>query len=333
MVVKGPYKAYKNAFKEANMQLERGGGSMGTWSIRWNFNKANYSPGEQALVSFWMENTGENPLFLSNLQLEFDFGTYNLESISGMVLPRESKFLGNVWLSIPKNVVGRKVFTLKYHMFEYINGNWIDLGFYSSDKQYFVSVYPTPLYRVFLSRGLSTEDKAIGDPIAEMIREWGFDTVTVGIEVKVPKEQVPVRVKEEIKNSDAVIAIATPRFMDALTGLWRTLEWFHNEVGIAFGIDKPLLILKDRRVSLGGLPSYLLEQKQIPAIEFDPYNLNEVKTGLSSIMPGFREWIETKRGQEFFDSLGRIVIGGLAVVGLIATVSGITEALFGSSKK
>jgi hypothetical protein len=93
------------------------------------------------------------------------------------------------------------------------------------------------------------EDRAIGDPVVEMIREWGFNTVTVGIEIKVPEEQVPMKIREEIKSSDAVIAIATLRFIDALTGLWRTLEWFHNEVGIAFGVEKPLLILKDKRLS------------------------------------------------------------------------------------
>jgi hypothetical protein len=173
----------------------------------------------------------------------------------------------------------------------------------------------------------------IGDPIVEIIREWGFETVTVGVEVKVPEEQVPIKVKEEIKNSDAIIAIATPRFMDALTGLWRTLEWLHGEVGIAFGVDKPLLILKDRRVSLGGLPSYLSGLKQIPLIEFDPYNLEELKTGLSSLMPGFREWIETRGRQEFFNALGRIVVGGLAVVGFLAIISGAVGVLSASSKK
>jgi len=142
-------------------------------------------------------------------------------------------------------------------MHEYINNQWVDLGYYSSENQYFISVYPTPLYRVFVSRGLSAEDRAIGDPIAEMIREWGFETVTVGVEVEVPEEQIPTKVKEEIKRCDALIAIATPRHLDTLTGLWRTLEWLHGEVGMAFGIDKPLLILKDKRVSLGGLPGYL----------------------------------------------------------------------------
>lgn len=97
---------------------------------------------------------------------------------------------------------------------------------------------------MFVSRGLRQEDKAIGDPIVEMIREWGFETVTVGIEVKVPEEQVIQKIREEIRKADALIAIATPRYIDALTGIWKTLEWLHAEVGIAFGIDKPLLIQK-----------------------------------------------------------------------------------------
>jgi hypothetical protein len=306
---------------------------MENWIIRWNFNKANYSPGEEGLASFWMENTGENPLYLSDLTLNFDFGTYNLESISGMVLPRENKFLGNVLLSFPKDTVGRKIFTLMYHMHEYVNNSWVDLGFYPSDKQYFVSIYPTPLYKVFISRGLSTEDRAIGDPIAEIIREWGFETVTVGIEVKVPEEQIPEQVRKKIENSDSLIAIATPRYLDALSGLWKTLEWLHGEVGIAFGRDKPLLILKDKSVSLNGLPSYLSKLKQVPVIDFDPYNLDDVKKSLSRIMPEFREWIETNRKQQFFETLEKIAVGGLAVIGLITIISGIAGTLLGSSKK
>lgn len=306
---------------------------MGNWIIRWNFNKPTYTLGDQPLVSFWLENTGNTYLYLSNLKLNFDFGTYNLENIGGMVPLRENKFLGNISLSLPINIVGRKLFTFSYLMQEYINDNWIDLGFYQSDKQYFISVYPTPFYKVFVLRGLIAEDRAIGDSIAELIREWGFETITVGIEVKVPEEQVPMRIKEEIKKADGAIAIATPRFMDALTGLWRTFEWCHNEIGIAFGIDKPLLILKDRRVTLGGLPSYLITYDQALSVEFDPYSLDEVRTGLSTVMPGFREWIETGRKQIFFESLKKVVVGGLAVAGAIAIVSGIIGALSGTSKK
>lgn len=121
--------------------------------------------------------------------------------------------------------------------------------------------------------------------------------------------------------------------MNALTGLWKTLEWHHAEVGIAFGINKPLLILKDDRVSLGGLPSYLAELKQAPVIEFDPYNLDELKAKVSALMPEFRDSIETKRMIEFRKTLRKIILGGLAVVGGIAIVRGIVGAITGTSKK
>lgn len=304
---------------------------MGNWNIHWNFNKPSYSLGEQISVSYWMKNTGEYPLYLSDLKLIFDFGTYNLETIQGNVAPREDRFLGNIRITLPKNVIGRQLFTLKYHLHELVNNNWVDLGTFSSEKQYFISIYPKPLYGVFVSRGLLVEDRAIGNPIAETVREWGFKTVTVGIEVDVPEEQVLMRIKEEIQKSEAVIAIATPRFMDALTGTWRTLEWLHDELGIAFGIDKPLLILKDKRVTLGGLPSYLSKQNKVPPVEFDPYNLDELKIALSNIMPDFRDWIETKRKQAFNEKLGELALGGLAVVGFIAVVSGIIGALSDSS--
>lgn len=306
---------------------------MSNWIIRWNFNKGSYVPNESALISLWLENTDDTYLYVSDLGLEFDFGIYDLETISGMVPPRTNTFLGNVNLSLPENVVGRKIFRLKYRMYECIDNNWVDLGFYQPDKRYFISIYPRPLYRVFVSRGLRIEDRVIGDPIAEVIREWGFETITVGIEIKVPEEQIPSQVREEIRRADAVVAIATPRYMDALTGLWRTLEWAHNEVGIAFGIDKPLLMLEDGGVSIGGLPSYLAELKQTPRIEFDPYNLDELIIGLSAVMPGFREWIENKRRQEFLDGLGRIIVSGLAVAGGITILSGIIGALAGTSKR
>lgn len=306
---------------------------MGNWIIRWAFNKPTYVLREQPLVSFWLENTGDTHLYLSNLELNFDFGTYNLETISGAISPRESKSLGNVSLSLPTNIIGRIIFSLRYLIHEYINGNWVNLGLHQSDRQYFISIYPTPLYRVFVSRGLTTEDRAIGNPIAEMIREWGFETVTVGIEVIVPEEQVPVQTREEIRRADGAIAIATPRFRDAETGLWKPFEWCHDETGIAFGIDKPLLILKDNRVVLGGLPSYLVTYNQALSIEFDPYNPEDVRTGLPTVMPGFREWIETERKQNFLESLKKVAVGGLAVAGAIAIISGIMGALSGTSKK
>lgn len=306
---------------------------MGSWILRWNFNKPTYAPAEQAVVSFWLENTGDTYLFLSGLELQFDFGVYDLASISGAVPPRATGFLGSIGFFLPSNVVGRKIFTFEYEISEFIDNNWVDLGFYQSEKQYFISIYPTPFYRAFLSRGLAIEDRAIGDPIAEMIREWGFETITVGVEIQVPEELVAAQVREEVRRADAVIAIATPRFMDALTGLWRTFEWCHSEVGIGFGVDKPLLILRDRRVTLGGLPSYLVAYGQALDMEFNSYNVDELKTGFSVLMPSFREWVETGRKRNFLDSLVRVAAAGVATVGVAVIVTGIIGALAGTSKK
>jgi len=57
---------------------------------------------------------------------------------------------------------------------------------------------------------------------------------------------------------------------------------------------------------LGGLPRYLTEMRQVPSIDFDPYAIDELKIGLSTVMPSFREWIETKRIQEFQEALGKL---------------------------
>jgi hypothetical protein len=49
----------------------------------------------------------------------------------------------------------------------------------------------------------------------------------------------------------------------------------HGETGISYGIDKPILILKDKNVSLGGLPSYLAKSKPTIQLEFDPNDLHD----------------------------------------------------------
>lgn len=306
---------------------------MSNWILRWNYDKATYSPSESALINFWLENTGYNDLYLSELEIQFDFGLYKLDRIVGKVSPRENKPLGNVRILLPNNIVGKKLFSLQYHIWEYSDDSWIDLGVRTSEKRYFVSIYPSPLYNVFVSRGIRTEDKAIGDPIVEMIKEWGFKTTTVGIEVQSSNGQVPIVVREEIKKADALIAIATPRYLDSITDLWKTLEWLHAEVGIGFGLDKPLLILKDNSVNLSGLPSYLVDFNAASVIEYEPSNVDIVRSHFSTIMPGFREWVENKRNQEFKEGLGRLLVGGLAVVGGFAIVSGIVGYLTDTSKK
>jgi hypothetical protein len=38
-----------------------------SWILKWSFDKANYAPGEVALVSFWAENIGSTPIYISSI--------------------------------------------------------------------------------------------------------------------------------------------------------------------------------------------------------------------------------------------------------------------------
>ncbi len=283
--------------------------------------------------SLWIDNKNDSYLHVSEFFLKFDFGEYPLQPVSGMIAPRKTMYVGNLRLQLPQEAVGSKIFSFRYKMQEYINNVWVNLREYNTETNNFISVYPSPFYNVFLSRGLRTEDKVVGNPIAEMIREWGFTTTTVGIEVDVAENDIADAVRAEIQKADALVAIATPRYLDSLTGLWKTLEWAHDEIGIAFGINKPLLILKEKGVALTGLPSYLATYNKTPMLEFDPYGLHDLRVKLSALMPSFRDWIETKRRQQFNENLKNVVVGGLAFIGGVALLSGIVGALTDSSDK
>lgn len=70
------------------------------------------------------------------------------------------------------------------------------------------------------------------------------------------------------------------------------------------------MILKDRNVVLGGLPSNPDPHQQL---EFDPNNLDELKYRLSLVMPWFRESIKRKNTEYFYKNLETLIVKGSAV--------------------
>jgi hypothetical protein len=210
---------------------------MTTLRLYWNFDKPYYFPLETATISIWAENIGSSDIYISDVATEFNFspGLYNLQTISGRIpspntgLPNTA-FLGTGNLQLPSNIVGPIEFTIRYKVFELRNGQWIDYPLRCSRK-YMLNIFVTPVYKLFLSRGTHFEDRQVGDQIAQMIREWGFDPVTVGIDIDVPDNQVNSCIDFEIQNSCGLIAIATPRVLDYYTQTYRTLEWLHSRQG------------------------------------------------------------------------------------------------------
>ena len=305
---------------------------MSTWRIRWNFSQGTYQPGNRGLISYYLENLSDMPLFLSEVGIQFDWmgdkyyqGKIS-ENIGNIIPPNSTRFITNVSFDIPDMITGQRFYSILYHIYE-MNQNtntWNDLGEKQSTEKFFINVFPSPFYNAFITRSLRPEDRITGDEIVKIIEEWGFNTKTVDFPECVSDEKLRNAIKNEIKSSDCLIAIASPRYVDALSGVWRTFPYLHAELGIAFGQDYPLLILSDNRVALDGLPANLIEF----VVEFEAVNYENIRNNISPIMPAFRDWVSNKKQQEFLNTLRKIVIGtGLVIAG------GIAGSLLASSKK
>jgi hypothetical protein len=287
--------------------------------LYYKFDKASYLPGEVVIMNVWIKNMGDTYLYLSDIILNFDFGIYKFpKSVYRPIAPKKNEYLG-VWRFQLPQVVGNRKCIMEYVIHEYVNRTW-EPHYRWKKNPTILLIYPRPVYRLFLSRGIRPEDRKIGDHIASIIRQWGFYTVTVGIEVKVPDHQVAFEIRRQILMSDAVLVITTPRTHDVITQTWKTLEWIHAETGIAYGFNKPLLILKDSRVNIEGLPSYLRISNPRLELSFDVSNLGNLSEMFSLVMPSFRLSIQNKSSEELIRTLGKVVIGGFTVIGVTSVI-------------
>jgi hypothetical protein len=246
-------------------------------------------------------------------QIEFEFGVCPLpQTVDGPIALSSTGFLGTISIDLPPNRIGAQSFRLKFDIHELINQDWVQRPTYST-RYYIINIFSMPTYRIFLSRGLCTEDRIVGGAIEQLLREWGCDPVTVGINIQVP--EVLSAIDYHIENSKGLIAIATPRYRDSRE-VWHTLEWLHSESAIAYSKRKPILILKDKTVNSSGLLSYLNPQR---VLEYDPLDLYD----LSVIMPRFRAAIEEKNTENFYQILWDVALKGafgvLVLVGIIGS--------------
>jgi hypothetical protein len=134
------------------------------------------------------------------------------------------------------------------------------------------------------------------------MRQWNLTTRTVGIEVHASQRNTSGIIKEEIKKADGVVAIATPRNYDQITKNWRTLEWLQSEVGIAFGVNKPLLIIHEYEVKLDALPKYL-PLHDVPKIGFSRDEPDQLIHEMDYWMPYYRESVKKHRVDTFFSRI------------------------------
>ena len=302
-------------------------------SITGSSDKVFYYPGEIVHFFLFVENHSNNPIKLSNFEIIFDFGTIvsNLE----IIIPIANSKTNGFSFRIPNSIQGNKKFRLQYDLYSYDATGIFLKKFGLIEDKYFIKIISqreinTTRYIAFVSRGLSEEDRIVGDTISNRIRQWNFEPKTVGIEVSASDRHASSIIRNEIRMADILFAIATPRNYDYVYKTWRTLEWLQAEVGIAYGINKPLILIQEESVALTALPKYLTDYGDIPWIKYKRGQINRILGILDSYMPYFREAIKKDKVNEFFSNCFKIGVLGLAS---IKAIEMITNAFDGFNSK
>jgi hypothetical protein len=279
------------------------------WEITGACDKIFYAPDERCVLSIGISNRSKSTATkISHLVFASDFGNVPL---AGPDIVTLSNRYGSARyeILIPRNVWGERLFALEYRMHYYGQNSWRLGGYFASNRNtYFINILPqrqinTSRYKIFVSRSIRDKDRPIGDFIAQRLRQWNLETRTVGIEVYATKSDTARTIKKEIRNADGVVAIATPRNYDQITDTWRTLDWLYSETGIAYGIDKPLLVLRESSVQLNALPQYLNSFENIPNFDFSRNNLNKLIYDIDYHIPYYRESVKKERVDRFYSNL------------------------------
>ncbi len=163
------------------------------------------------------------------------------------------------------------------------------------------------LYTTFVAKSNDPRDAGIIRDMIKQIQKWSLKINTVENEPN-PDEKVP----PAVESADCVIVIATKRDL-TVNGVWKAPEWLYSETGI--GHKKPTLLIKDKNVNVGGLLGLHAQVGKIYSIEFESSNLQELMPRLDYLMPFFRNWIRTRKRDEFVKKLVKVALVGAAVVG------------------
>lgn len=297
-----------------------------------------YLPNDTVIFDVFAKNNSNVIIRITNFILKFKDGfNIPLPNLDFVLYPELNKVSSDSSAIKLNNQYGNKQFSLCYDIY-LLDNEWVLDEQYESKQYYFFNVITkrelsSGQFVIFLSRGRLPEDREIGEIIKARLREWNIDSKTVGIDIDTLDEQTVKVIRKEIIESDGLIAIATPRNYDIITKTWQTLEWLHAELGIAFAIDKPLLIINENNTPLKGLPSYLVNYNNIPSFTFDRGNIQNLIINIDIHMPYFREWLKKYRDKQFFDSFAEFGKISLAIIGGLVVAKNIFDGFMSDSKR
>ena len=287
-----------------------------SWRLNWQINHQMLTPEQSSSITITIENNTNSTMYFSDFNIKFDNYIISLPQTFIHLLPNQTKSCASEQFNIPANIAGKIFFYINFKAFQCIRNNWVSLGEFNSSSGYYISIVHQPIYTAFVSKGRSMIDREVGDPISQLLREWGFSTRTVGFEVIVNDNETPEAVRREIKNSDAIILIATQRYLDS-EGAKKVFEWAYSEIGIGYAHKKPLLIITERGVKMGGLSFYLTKYGKVLEIPFYRNDLESLRQILENVMPLFRKNIKDNKWDDFvergLDFISKAAVGAIAV--------------------
>lgn len=295
-----------------------------------------YLPNDLIALQVWVKNNSQYDMKIKDFVLEFTDGeNVRLDSLDFVLYSNSNQIVSDIAHIQLYNQYGNKKFRLSYNIYLFDN-DWFHYTRIKSQEEFFLNIVTnrelnSNRFVVFLSRGRMNKDRIIGDIIKTRLKEWNIDTITVGIDLQSSNEQTLKIIRQKIFESQGLIAIATPRNYDIITQTWRTLEWLHAELGIAFAINIPLLIIKETDTELRGLPDYLINYGDIPSFSYD---LNEKENLIYNIdrhMPFFREWLKKNQDGQFFDGVKEFAKISLAIVGGIVLIKNLYDGFTSKS--
>lgn len=276
------------------------------WLLQPHVDKVIVFPNESINFNLQIYNLQSNYLYFGDLIVHIPwFGEWETKT-SVTVEPVKDKFLTSFRIPMPGNVLGEiKIgFTLATWDWNSALSKWQFSGNIKTEQDFSLWAMPLPRYRAFVSRSNRGEDRPVVEPIVNLIQWWGFETYTLGIDefIKDPNK-IPQKIKEEIIKSDCLFAIVTPRDISALDGFYKTLTWLHNEVGMAYIVDKPILLIVQDSVN----PEGLIATQSIPHVVFSPLDLASFSYIFNGVMPIFRDWIKEHKQKEFDSQLKKLI--------------------------
>lgn len=191
--------------------------------------------------------------------------------------------IGTLAVPVPAYVVGRWTFKVVVRATVYDGaGNWTPWESVRTEAGFPLLVRPHPILDVFVSRSNREEDRQFIDALVELIEFHGFRARTVGIsDAPVNPGNVNPDVVRVARECAGLVALGTPRDLLA-DGSFVPSPWLSGESGVAFGHDKPIVTIHDRRVRIGGLAER--EERQT----YEPGNLQDALRAVRMAMPKFR---------------------------------------------